>query len=404
MLPTGSQLASHLEVFEDSLRKRGYRPGAVRQYVGKCRTFDAFLIQRGLGLASLTASFIEEFLADKLPRRKHRDEETARRSWRRPLHLLLEHLRSNGAIPRMPMPAPSEHPLLREYASFLNDHRGVCKQTAEHHVRTLKRFLHHIGATHAADLGPQISPQRIDGFLVDLSRRLGRQSINSACAALRGFLRFLHMRGLVRASLAEQVARPRIYTLATLPMAIDWPDVERTLALVDLTTLTGRRDYAILVLLAYCGLRAGEVAALRLEDIDWAHDRIRLHRRKSKTIDHLPLVPLVGESLIEYLRRRPAAPFPQLFLKVLAPAGPMSGSCVTMMARKYLLQADVKLQRLGAHTFRHSFAVRLLRQGFPLKTIGDALGHGNPQSTFIYTKAATEDLRSVCLEISEVLP
>jgi site-specific recombinase XerD len=404
MNTTQSLLSPFLGDFERALQEREYRTRTIDQYLAKCRTFDTFLVQRSIGLDSLTQSTVEDFLDEKLLQRRHRDEAEARRSWCRPLQLLVEHLRHDGVISPSPTRGSSDPMLLLEYASFLNDHRGLCERTVEDQKRHLRRFFDHVGATHETDLLTHISLEQVDGFLVDLSRRLGRVSINAACSALRGFLRYLHMRGLLRAALAEQVTRPRLYSLASVPRAIDWRDVERTLALVDRATLCGCRDYAILVLLAYYGLRAGEVAGLRLENIDWSHDTLRVQRPKCKTVDHLPLISLVGEALIAYLRRRPSAPYPQVFLKVLAPAGPLNRPCITCIARKYLLRAEVKLPHLGAHTLRHSYAVRLLRQGFPLKTIGDALGHQHLQSTFIYTKAAVEDLCGVSLEITELLP
>jgi integrase/recombinase XerD len=393
-----------LDGFARSLQERGYRQSTIDQYISKCRTFDAFLSRREIDVASLDEHTIEEFLAAKLLQRKHRDEGKARRWWTGTLGLLIDHLQRHGAVSGLPSAACTEPSLLLEYANYLRNHRGLCEQTVEGQTRHLGRFLIHIGAKRDTDLLKHILAEHIDGFLVDLSGRMGRQSINSVCAALRGFLRYLHMRGLLYADLSDQVFRPRLYSLSDVPRAMDWRDVEHTLALVDRTTLVGSRDYAVLVLLAYCGLRASEVVRLRLDDIDWSRDKIHLHRRKGDTVDALPLAPLVGEALIGYLRRRPSDLHPQVFLKVLAPVGPLSSPSVAWIARKYLLLAGAKLPRLGSHTFRHSFAVRLLRQGFPLKTIGDVLGHQNPQSTFIYTKAAVEDLRSASLDIEEVLP
>lgn len=404
MTPTGSVLGPCLGGFERCLRGRGYLSTTIGKYLVKCQTFDSFLVQRGVGLASLDTTRVEEFVADTLGQRRHRDERAAWRSWIRPLRLLWEYLQGAGLAPTSPPPGPSDPPLLVDYLGFLREHRGVCEQTVEDQQRHLRRFRDHLGETSEPDALARLSVAQVDGFLVERSRHLSRPSINSACAALRGFLRYLHMRGLLERDLAGQVSRPRLYSLATLPRAIEWRDVERTVALADRRTLVGCRDYAMLVLLAYCGLRAGEVARLRLEDLDWSHDTIHLHRPKRRTIDLLPLVPLVGEALVDYLRRRPASSSPQVFLKVLAPAGPVTRPCITWMARKYLLRAGVTRPRLGAHTLRHSYAVRLLRQGFPLKTIGDALGHQHPQSTFIYTKAAVEDLRAVSLDLTEVLP
>ena len=249
----------------------------------------------------------------------------------------------------------------------------------------------------------ELSLSQIDGFLIATTGGLKRTSVGHVCAAMRGFLRYLYLRGVLPRDLREQVATPRLYSLEGVPRALDWTDVERTLAAVDRKDLAGKRDHAILTVLAYCGLRAGEVAALRVDDLDWRHDTIRVRRRKCDTNDALPLLPTVGEALVEYLKCRPISAHREVFLKLIAPSGPMSRASIGWVTRKYLLAAGVEAAHLGAHTLRHSYAIQLLRKGFPLKTIGDALGHRNPQSTFIYTKAPTEDLRSVALEITEVL-
>lgn len=389
---------------KQSLHERQYQPRTVDKYLSKCRTFESFLAERGTSLGSLDESCVQAFLVDKLARREHRNERAARGQWSRPLDLLLEYLRRRGAVPASIALGPVDHPLLVEYAAFLREHRAVAERTIDGQARHLRRLLDHLGARPEGDFMAQVSIERIDRFFVEMARHVARETISSACSAVRGFLRYLHMRGLLQADLAEQVARPRLYSLSSLPRAIDWREVERALAGVDRTTLVGSRDYAVLVLLAYCGLRAGEVAGLRLDDIDWSHDTLRLSRPKPKVVDHLPLVPVMGEALIAYLRLRPASTCRHVFLKVLAPAGPLSSPSVSWIAHKYLLGAKVEAPHLGAHTFRHSYAVRLLRHGFSLKTIGDALGHRHPQSTFIYTKAAVDDLRSVSLDIKEVLP
>jgi integrase/recombinase XerD len=404
MKVTGSVVGPYLRDFEHFLLERGYQPSTTRYYLVQCQTFDSCLVQQNVTLPSLQEGHIEEFVVSKLAERRHRDERAACTSWHRPLRLLLEYLSHSGLVPVFPRSGISDPAILAEYFSFLRDHRGICEQTVERQRRHLTHFLDRCDLDGDPSSLGRISITQVDRFLVEKARHLSRESVNSVCAALRGFLRYLHMRGFLDRNLAEQVTRPRLYSLASLPRAIHWSEVERTLGLVDRRTLTGCRDYAILVLLAYCGLRAGEVAGLCLDDLDWSQDTIRVRRRKRQTVEHLPLVPLVGEALIAYLKRRPASVHRQVFLKVLAPVGPLSQPSISWLTAKYLRGAGIQLSHLGAHTLRHSYAVRLLRHGFPLKTIGDALGHHHPQSTFIYTKAAVDDLREVCLDITEVLP
>ncbi len=400
----GSVVGPHLGDFEEFLRERRYQPSTVRQYVVHCETFDSFLVQQSIALASLQQSHIEEFIHRKMAERPHSNEREASQRWHRPIRLLLEHLGGSGLVSIFPRAEVSDPAILAEYLGFLRDHRAICQKTVEGQRRHLSQFLKACAVDDDRGSVTRISIEQVDHFLIEKARHLSRVSVNQICSALRGFLRYLHMQGLVDRDIAEQVTQPRLYSLSSLPRALDWKDVERTLDLPDRRTLMGCRDYAVLALLAYCGLRAGEVAGLRLEDLDWSHDAIRVYRSKRETVEHLPLVPVVGEALIGYLKRRPASRDRQVFLKVLAPEGPLSRPSITWLVRKYLRSAGIQRPHLGAHTLRHSYAVRLLRQGFPLKTIGDALGHRHPQSTFIYAKAAVEDLREVCLDLTEVRP
>lgn len=398
----GSVVGPYLNDFERSLRERRYQPSTTHSYIVHCQTFDSFLAEQKIALASLQQSHLEEFVNRKMAERGHRNERASSQQWHRSLRLLLEHLRSAGRVSIFPGPGVSDPTILAEYLGFLRDHRAICQKTVEGQRRHLSQFLKACAVDDSS--GAHISIEQVDHFLIEKARYLTRVSVNHVCSALRGFLSYLHMRGLLDRNLAEQVTQPRLYSLSSLPRAIPWKDVERTLEIPNRRTLMGCRDYAVLALLAYCGLRAGEVAGLRLEDLDWSHDAIRVYRSKRETVEHLPLVPVVGEALIGYLKRRPASVYRQVFLKVLAPEGPLSRPSITWVAKKYLRGAEIQCSHLGAHTLRHSYAVRLLRQGFPLKTIGDALGHSHPQSTFIYTKAAVDDLREVCLDLTEVLP
>jgi integrase/recombinase XerD len=398
----GSVVGPYLNDFDQFLRERRYQPSTARQYIVHCQTFDSFLVQRNIALTCLQQSHIEEFVHRKVAERPHSNEREACQRWHRPIRLLLEHLRSAGLVSIFSGPGVSDPTILAEYLGFLRDHRAICQETVEGQRRHLSQFLKACAIDDSS--GAHISIEQVDHFLIEKARHLTRVSVNQVCSALRGFLSYLHIRGLLDRNLAEQVTQPRLYSLSSLPRAIPWKDVERTLGIPDRRTLTGCRDYAVLALLAYCGLRAGEVAGLRLEDLDWSHDAIRVHRPKRETVENLPLVPVVGEALIGYLKRRPASVHRQVFLKVLAPEGPLSQPSITWLARKYLQRAGIQCSHLGAHTLRHSYALRLLRQGFPLKTIGDALGHRHPQSTFIYAKAAVDDLREVCLDLTEVLP
>lgn len=396
-------LADYLAGFVQWLKERGHSESTVSQYNVICGRFDQYLAAKGIDFACLDDSHLSSFLEQVEPRRRTGRKEAVQLYYRAACRRLLEYLRYRCFI--LP-PQETSDPLptvVADFLTFLKDHRGLVDETVKEYRRNVTQFLAYAHLQGNPEELRTISIAQIDGFLLDTTGNLKRSSVSFVCTVLRRFLRYLHMRGFLASDLSQEVTGPRIYSLAQLPRAIKWPEVQRILSSVDRDSLKGRRNYAILTLLVYCGLRAGEVAALRLDDLDWRHDTIRVRRSKQDAFDAMPLVPVVGEALIDYIKCRPSSSHPEVFLKVIAPIGPMSGHCITFTARKYLLAAGVEGDLLGAHTLRHSWAAQLLRLGFPLKTIGDALGHTNPQSTFIYTKVATEDLRTVALEITELV-
>ena len=393
----------YLDGYARQLRERGYTEKTIAQYVGACRRLGSYVRRVGIELDRLSEHDIDTFV-ERLPLSRARQPEraTIRRDYRRRLRLFLTYLRESGACPPADLPTTTDPSWVTDYLAFLRDHRGLSEATIKDERRHLLRFLAHVGIDGTTDQLRLVSVRHADEFLIEAARGRKRTSMRYLCATVRGFFRFLHMRGVLPANLSGQVTTPLIYRQEGMPRAIPWADVERTLGMVDRSTLVGRRDYAILSLLVYYGLRAGEVAALHLTDLDWRNDVLYVRRGKGGDTDALPLLPSAGEALVGYLERRPSSKHPEVFLKVIAPSGPISSASVSWVARKYLLAAGVQAPLLGAHTLRHSHAVRLLRAGFPLKTIGDTMGHRNPQSTFIYAKAATEDLRGIALDLEEV--
>jgi len=174
--------------------------------------------------------------------------------------------------------------------------------------------------------------------------------------------------------------------------------VESVLSATDRTTTRGRRDYAILLLLATYGLRASEVAKLTLEDIDWKRDRLLVPERKAGHCTGYPLSPVVWNAVLEYLRDgRPQTQDRHVFFRHLAPQGPLGSAAISARASHYLAKAGIRVPRPGSHTLRHSCVQRLIDTNLPLKTIGDYVGHRSPSSTEIYTKVAIEPLRQVAL-------
>jgi integrase len=216
-------------------------------------------------------------------------------------------------------------------------------------------------------------------------------------------LRHLYRSGRTATDLSGVVIGPRIYDHEDIPSALDAQDVQRVLEVTrgDRSTV-GLRDYAILMLLATYGLRAAEIVRLRLEDIDWKRDVLRVRHSKTGTYSELPLLREPGEAVLRYLEKaRPPSAHREVFLRIHAPHRPFkTGSILNCVTSARLQAASITPQgRKGPHAFRHARAVSLLRSGVPLKVIGDVLGHTSAAATAEYLKLATEDLRAMGLEL-----
>src|SRR5437879_431748 len=214
--------------------------------------------------------------------------------------------------------------------------------------------------------------------------------------ALRSFFRFLLQKGELPVDLAASVPTVANWRLSTVPKYLTAEEVKRVLQTCDRRTATGRRDYAVLLLLARLGLRAGEVVALRLEDTNWRAGEI-LVRGKGSFHDRMPLPPDVGEALTFYLRQdRPACRTRRLFVCMKAPCRGLAGpSTLTTIVRRALARADLHPPFKGAHLLRHSLATSMLRSGATMAEIGEVLRHRAPNTTEIYAKVDFEGLRSL---------
>ena len=391
--------------FRHSLSSLGYTRGSIAVYLGYCRRLCASLERRGVEPSGFCESELDGFAREYVAGCQGKAEPVAaaRRVFA-PGRLFLAYIRQVGACPVAPAPQRDEAPLLSDYLDFMARHRGVTAGTVNRHRRYLLRFLA-LARVNSPEALSCLNVRTVEEFVIDAAHTMARQSMGGVCSALRGFLGFAHMRGAIASNLKLQLNTPRLYELETVRRALDWPQVELILKSVDQSTLRGLRDFAILALLAMCGLRAGEVVRLRIEDIDWRHDAINVYRSKTDAADRIPLVSAVGEALIAYLQHRPTAVARQeLFVSLRAPYGPLKSSTLVGIVSRAMTAAGVEAPHRGPHTLRHSFAVHLLRQGMSLKTIGDALGHRHPRSTCVYAKASIEDLREVALSVAEVLP
>lgn len=224
-------------------------------------------------------------------------------------------------------------------------------------------------------------------------------------SSLRCFFRFAEAQRWCRLGMAAAIDSPRMYAHEGVPDGPTWDQVQRLIANTAGDRPEQVRDLAIVLLLAIYGLRRGEVAGLRLQDIDWQTETIRVFRSKQRRVQHFPLVRPVGDAIVRYLRKvRPQCAHRELFLALKPPVRPLSASSISAVVRWRLRAIGVTLPRVGAHSLRHACARHLLARGFSLKQIGDQLGHRRASTTLHYAKIDLDGLRQVAdLDLRRVL-
>lgn len=291
-------------------------------------------------------------------------------------------------------------PLTRLYVSFLEKQKGLSKNTIRCHVYQTEKFLRFLGCAKADKSIPTFGIADIDRFIESEANRLKRTSLQKLANCLRSFIRFLYQTGKISTDLSSLVTSPRIYRLETVHQTLNWSEVQEILNCIDQTTKIGKRDYAILVLLSIYGLRAGEIARLKLENINWRKETIYIAPGKTGQDLWLPLMPLAGKAILKYLKQaRPLSKYREIFLLSRAPWTPLHSRNISICVKRYLQHVKPEQQQGGAHLFRHTFATYLAQQGVSLKYIGDLLGHRSCETTQIYTKTNIPYLREVALEV-----
>jgi site-specific recombinase XerD len=308
-------------------------------------------------------------------------------------------LRDAGSIaPAALLPITPQDQIFEEFGDYLRRERGLAPKSIVRHQPFIRRFLHEVCPAGVGDLG-RISQEDVIRYIERHARDWSAESGKAMCWSLRAFLRYLHHRGLNPLALAGCVPSIRQWKLASLPTYLSTAQVQKVLHGCDRATAMGRRDYAILMMLAKLGLRADEVATLTLDDVDWRSGEM-LVRAKGRQRARMPIPPDVGAAVVAYLRDgRPKSSCRRLFLRTLAPnVGFASGCAITMIAKTALERAGIRgYAHQGAHIFRHSLATELLRSGATLSEIGQLLRHESHDTTRIYAKVDVDALRTLSL-------
>jgi integrase/recombinase XerD len=291
--------------------------------------------------------------------------------------------------------------LLSEYLDFLSNHRGLARGTINFRRNDVALFLQSLGLQNELEDIRKVSAKQIYDFIIKTAKLMSLPSRRHLVASIRSFLKFAHLKGYVQRNLTEAVPVIGTPRLGSIPRGVPWESVEELLAASDRETDTGRRNYAVLQLLATYGVRIGQIAKLRLKDINWRAGSIHFQSSKWGSNLCFPLHLDVADALLAYIREtRGKSLCPEVFLAFhkTSPLGSVGLSCA--IKRCFQLAG---ITARGAHAIRHAFATRLMEHDTPLKTIADLLGHQSISTTFIYTKVDLKHLRHVADEWPEVL-
>lgn len=383
---TESPVASWLIEFADWLESAGYAHDPAHDHVRRLRQVlerqESVAPDTNFSLAELTKMFTSSARQQPV--------------FRGTQHAFEKLLTGRGQLIIEP-DSNRFQPLLDSYRHHLIDARGLATVTVKQHLATASAFLAQSVPQGTSLL--ELSAQAVERFVIATSLRMKRQSLQHPIAQLRAFLRYCHDCGEI-VEQPDAIDTPRTYRGELPPRALAWSLVQRLLRSVDRASPAGWRDYAILHLMAYYGLRPSEIVAITLDSIAWETKTLRVAQCKTRSTLILPLSNQTLSVLKRYLHYgRPDSSSSELFLRVRTPAGPIDRTAVTDIYEKRARLSGLPLQGTSSYCLRHSFAMRLLKRGVGIKTIGDLLGHRTLESTCVYLRLQTDVLREVALPV-----
>src|SRR5580700_3443750 len=392
--PPEGPIAAQIGSFAKSMSEQGYSLVSIHRQVFLAACFSRWLKQKGIRLRSICSDHPARYLRYRARHaRPCRGDAAA-------LRHLIDFLRRDGVIPGEKKaacrPTPAER-CAQAFGRYLLEERALAHATIINYVPFIRSFLEDCFGPGRVALS-RLCASDVVRFVQRQAPRLHMKRAKLMTTALRSFLNYGRYLGEVSLDLAAAVPIVANWSMTSIPRAISAEHVRQLLASIDRRTAVGRRDYAILLLLARLGLRSGEVAFLELDGIDWKAGQLSV-RGKSGQRSDLPLPVEVGKAIAAYLRYGwPRCSSRRVFLRARAPVCGFQGACgVGSIVRHRLQRAGVDAPTYGAHQFRHGLATEMLRQGASLGEIGELLGHHNPQTTKIYAKVDLDALRTLAM-------
>jgi site-specific recombinase XerD len=371
-------LGPYIQQLAEELTSQGYARCGSRLRLRIAHKFGLWLRRCHIQIPDVTISDVDRYVA-KYGNVKQGDAKSVR--------MLLDILVRRGLVRPRPEPARTDaERVVDEFSTYLLQERALSPRTISGVCRQIRCFLAFRFGAGAVDLS-SILPQEVIAFVRHEALRKCSASAKNTTSALKSFFQYLQFSRALGRDLVAAVPTVAHWSLSNIPKGLSRHQVSRALKSCDQNTPIGRRDYAVLLLLARLGLRSGEIAFLSLDDIDWSAGTISVHSKSQKSCQ-LPLPSEVGDAIANYLRKdRPVVPSRRVFLRVPAPHVGFEGPRAISLIVKYALgRAGIHSRSQGAHQFRHALATEMLEHGAALPEIGQILRHSKPKTTFIYAK------------------
>jgi integrase/recombinase XerD len=392
--PLDGPLSAHIRAFARWARDQGYAWASRYRQVLLAACFSRWLGRQAITIRRVSAEHLARYLRSRARRVQiHRGDTAALRHF-------LDFLRHDGVIRSQKVAARPPSPVEREahaFETYLRDERMLAEATITYYVSFVHEFLADRFGRGRVTFA-RLCASDVVRFVQRRASRLHLKRAKQLTTALRAFLHYVRYRGAITQDLVAAVPSVANWSMPSIPRAIPAASVRQLLASINRQTVRGRRDYAILLLLARLGLRASEVAFLELDDLNWEDGQVTV-RGKRGARAALPVPADVGAAIAAYLRHgRPRSACRRVFLRAHAPirgfAGPSAIACIV---RDALERAGVSAPTKGAHQFRHGLATQMLRRGASLTEIGEVLRHRSAETTTIYAKVDLDALRTLAL-------
>jgi len=383
-------LAPHLDAYLKRIEQDGFLPSSVPMQMYAIARFSKWLQVSQFDLQQVDEATVDRFL--------QRDPGVVHGGESAPLHRFLAMLREIGlTAAKPPEPRNCQQRFIDDYQRYLLRERGLTEATLLNYVPFAEQLFSSCYGQSDVNLS-ELTATHVTKFMQDQAHQLSSGRAKLLVTGLRSFLRYLRHQGEISLDLAECVPPVAIWYLSTVPKFLPVGTVQQIVDGCERDSADGKRNYAVLLLLARLGLRACEIVALNLEDIDWDNGRITI-RCKGGRWAQLPIPADVGEAIAVYLRSgRPRCVCRRVFLRHRAPLRGFA-HCITVstIVRRALIRSGIDSARKGAHLFRHTLATDLLRQGASLDEIGELLRHRSPSTTAVYAKVDVAALRTLAL-------